>query len=443
MKGKKLLIVFVLILLFAAAWAAAVMAATGIQKKQEQSTLVEEADALAAKGLYVRAIPLYEEALGISTESNAQIEAKLLGSYLAHGDRHDYVMLTQTRQAKGTASEDEIINAAGMLLDSSDINESMDMITKGIETTGSQKFIDFYEENAYGYRVNRITEYETIIPAANDSLLAAYDGKYWHYIDSEFGWEADSVSYDSATAYSKEGYAAVSADGRYYVILEDGDRYGTTDEKFEDIYGVSGTHILARKNGKYSYYNFDFEPVGASYQFDAITANSCGVAAVKSDDRWGVITDSGETVIEPVLEDVAVNSLKTAFSNDVAMVKREGRWHLINTKGEDVIEATFADARAPESDQYIAVADESGKWGFIDYNGELKIPYQYQDARSFSDGMAAIMQGGRWKYISMRNTVVADEDMTEALPFHNGKAIVKKTDCMAIIRMQYVNTSKY
>ncbi len=443
MKGKRLIISLILVLLFAIAWIASITAASGVQKKKEQADIIAEADALAIKKLYVRAIPLYESALEIETDANAEIEAKLLSSYWEHGDSNDYVALAERRISEDKSSEQEILNTATILLRGSNIDEAMKLVKEGIDKFNSDSLIEFYENNAFRYKMVS-ARYEKIIPAENDELLAAYDGNSWHYIDSDYGWEfGESVSYDSATAYSKEGYAVVSKDGNYYTILIDGDHYGTTNERFEDIYGVSGKHILAKRNGKYSYYNFDFEPVGESYQFDEITKNSCGVAAVRKGDKWGVITDSGETVIDFDLEDVAINSLGNVFSNNVAMVKRDGKWRLINTEGEYVIEDTFSDARAPESDQYIAVADESGRWGFIDRNGKLVISNIYDDAKSFSDGLAAVMVGNRWKYISLRNNRVIDEDILNAEPFHNGKAIAYMPDGGIIIRMSYFEESKY
>lgn len=443
MKVKKVLIILLLILLFIVTWAMVITAASGEQKKKEQNGMVSEADGYAGRALYVRAIPLYESALEISTDLNPEIEAKLLSSYFSHGDENKYISLVEKRMVDDTATDEEVLNAAGYLINHSSTAEAMKMLETGIEKSGSQILTDYYESNAYKYKMVG-TDYQEVIPAENDKLLAAFDGSKWYYIDSEYAWvRMGSLSFNSATAFSPEGYAVVSDGQMLYTILEDGDHYGASSEKFEDIFGISGKRILAKKEGKYSYYSPDFEPIAESHQYDEITCNADGVAAVKKGEQWGIITDGGKVVVDFTLEDVAVNSLKKAFSNGCAMVKYGGRWHLINTEGEEIIEDSFADARAPESDGYIAVADDNGKWGFIDRNGNPVIDHLYDDAMSFSDGLAPVKAGNRWKYISVMNNRVIDEDLLEAGPFHNGKAIVKTMDGAVIIKLMYYRKSKY
>ena len=446
MKKEKLLIVTLLVVLFVVAWVVTISAVTGAEKKKEQERLVEEATNCFDKELYVRAIPLYEDALKIKTEKNTEIETMLLNAYYAHGDVWKYTDLVKSRQKRKVATEDEIVSATNMLMDRSKTEEAMGILNAGLVEYDSQKLIDCYEKNAYRYR-STDTDYQIIKSSANKSQFAAFNGEKWEYVDTDYGWSMNRSEtegkYDFATSFTVDGYAVVGSGGKYYVIVESGDHYGVAQESFEDIYDVSGKHVIAKQNGKYGYYNLDFESASASHRYDQITDNACGVAAVNKDGKWGIITDGGETVVDFNLQDVAINSLNRAFSNNVAMVNRDGRWHLINTKGEDVIDQTYANAKAPESDQYIAVANDQGEWGFIDHQGNLVIDYQFQDARSFSDGMAAVLSGVYWKYITLRGNVAIEENFIDAEPFHNGKAIAYNDENAVLLKLEYVKASKY
>ena len=98
----------------------------------------------------------------------------------------------------------------------------------------------------------------------------------------------------------------------------------------------------------------------------------------------------------------------------------------------------YADAKAPESNGYIAVANEEGLWGFINQQGEVVIDYQYVDAKSFSQHLAAEKVGGSWGYISEKNVLVIEQFIEAAEPFHNGIAQVKFADGEGLIMLDYV-----
>ena len=63
MKTKKMLLIVVIAVVLGVGWLLSIRTASGTEVIEEQRNLVAEADALAARQLYVRAIDLYEEAL--------------------------------------------------------------------------------------------------------------------------------------------------------------------------------------------------------------------------------------------------------------------------------------------------------------------------------------------------------------------------------------------
>ena len=437
MQGKKLSIIIIIAVVVAAGWYLSIKAFSRVDIIKEQNILVEQADYYAEKKLYVRAIPLYKQALEYDTEQIAEIQKKLLNTYIKYEDIYEYVKLAESRIQKNTAEEEEYIAVADYYLSSRHIEDAMQIIKKGIEQLNSNTLKKYYEDNRYTYDV-KITHYQHITPTVENKLMPAFDGEKWVYVD-EAGRDIQIGSFDTAVPFNSDGYAIVSIDGKYRTILENGDLYGIDELGVEDVYALSNSRVLDKYKGKYSYYNYDFESLTqGTHQYVSITSNNNGVAAVQSDKGWGVITDSGETVVDFGLSDVAANSLGTAFMGNHAMVKGSQGWYLIDTQGNALTEIYYADAKAPESAQgYIAVSNSSGKWGFVNLAGELVIDYQYDDAKSFSNGVAAVCLGDRWEYISTENKTVIDLSLDRAEPFHGGRAQAHFPDGTILIELDY------
>lgn len=439
MKSKKILLVFAIAVILMAGWGVSVRSSTGAEVIATQKKLVTQADQLAERQLYVRAIELYKEALQNTTDLTPDIQKKLLDTYKEYGDMSSYCDMVDLRVGNDTAKEEEYLNAAVYYEEHANLKESVPMLEKGIEKLDSEKLREYLEEIRYQYTLN-IVGYKQVLPTEDNSLMPAFDGEKWGYIDDSGRTELE-FAYDAAIAFGASGYAVVRQNDNFYSILKNGDWYGADDgssyEKMSDIIMVSGTHVLGKRNGSYSYFDYDFAPVAESFQFENMTGNACGVAAVCKDGKWGIITDAGKSVTDYVYEDVAVNSLGNAFAADRAMVKENGMWHLIDTEGKKIGDSEFDNAKAPESSGYIAVADEQDNWGYIDHDGTLIIDYQYRDAKSFSNKLGAVQSVNDWGYISESNEKVIDEPLQSAEPFHNGIAQADTAEGMALIKLEY------
>lgn len=439
MRSKRLVFVLIIGGIIILGWIMTIQAVTGSKVIKAQTELVTVADGYMDKELYVRAIPYYEEALKSDTKMSLEIQEKLLTAYQSYGDIDSYISLVEARVASGVAKEEEYLDAADYYIAGADLGDAMGLIKQGIEKLDSDKLRKYYEEHRYVYSTSSTACVE-VFPTTTNSRMLAFDGSKWGYIGSDGRTILDFV-YDSATNFNDYGYAVVKTKGTYYTILENGDRYGVDDginyAKMTDVAAVCGTRVLGQRDGSYSYFNYDFEPLTNGHQYEQITSNACGVAAVKKDGKWGVITDSGELVVDFVLEDVAINSLGCVFANNRAMVKENDRWHLIDVEGNRIGTEEYADAKAPESAGYIAVANAAGKWGYIDAQGNGVIDYQYTDAKSFSNHLGAVQTVNDWGYISEKNVVVIENIFADALPFHNGIAQAKINENVMLIKLKY------
>ena len=112
MKGQRMLLLLLFGALLAAGWLAVVRSASGAGIREKQNELVAQADEYGKKELYVRAVPLYEEALTLSSSQNPSIEEKLLAAYQAYGDFSSYIRLVEKRSLEQTARRTEYIQAA-------------------------------------------------------------------------------------------------------------------------------------------------------------------------------------------------------------------------------------------------------------------------------------------------------------------------------------------
>lgn len=435
MKGKRWIVVIALLLVIGSGWYLSVRTTSGVDDRNAQAALVQQADLYAGKELYVRAVPLYIRALSYHTEAVSQIETKLQQVYLAQEDTDSYVDLVEKRCADGTAAEEEYLRAAEIYLSQNDLTEAMTLLKKGMEAYPGGAVGELYEDNRYGYSM-RVTKAVEITPTSGNNLMPAFDGEKWGYINSRGKFVLPAV-YDSALPFNNGGYGVVSMDGTYYTILTTGEKYGLDETHVTDVYGINNAYIIARSNGKYGFYTADFICALPAFQYDEVTMGSCGVFAARNGDKWAVISDSGEAVTDYIYEDVAVNSLNQAYAGNMAMVKTGGLWYLIDVEGNKVCETGFADAKAPESSNYIAVADGNGRWGFIDRSGQLVIEYQYNDAWSFSNHLAAVRVVDTWGYISERNELVIAEPLDSAMPFHNHTAQAVFLGEAVLITLEY------
>lgn len=435
MKGKKFFFVLALAAIFTAGWLFTLKAASGVEEIKEQERLVEKAEEFVGKKIYVRGIPLLEQALAIDTDKTAEIQRLLLTAYFEYGDMDSYETLLSLMEQDQNTQAIDYYNLAKYQQTVGDLEGMIETLQKGLKYHDDAELKRMYEEQRYEYFIS-LTGYEDMLPTANAWMMPAYDGEAWCYTDDR-GTCLLEDDYEEVFPFNQDGYGVVKKNQIYCTILQNGDLYGIDENGVDEVCGITDRYIIAAKDGQYGYYSFDFELLSDAFLFENITLNNCGVAAVKKNGKWGIITDDGECVTDYIYEDVAVNSTGSVFAANRAMVKKDGKWILIDCEGNMLTDVLFEDAKAPESDGYIAVANSEGKWGYIDGTGQLVIDYKYWDAKSFSCDVGAVCTANKWGYISADDVIVIEDSFANAEPFHNGIAIVYTAEGNAVIQMKY------
>ena len=150
-----------------------------------------------------------------------------------------------------------------------------------------------------------------------------------------------------------------------------------------------------------------------------------GLAAVKSNDRWGYIDYLGRIAI-PFVHRVPEAG---DFADGFAFVGD----HYIDTEGlpafvrvdpdtDERTERFFANG-LPFS-QGMAAVQVGGRWGYIDMMGNYLIAPVFERAGSFVDGLAPARLNGLWGYVDSRGRWVIEPKFTRARDFHEGLAAV-------------------
>ena len=135
-----------------------------------------------------------------------------------------------------------------------------------------------------------------------------------------------------------------------------------------------------------------------------------------------------------------------AFSNGLMPVCFDTaagpKWGYINNLGKIVIAPQFAEcsnfqdglaiAALASSTQQIDIdsptPSENNLYGFIDTSGVFVIKPVFQMVDAFSEGLAAVKQGGKWGYINRQGHLVVRASYCYAFPFYEGLAGVALTD---------------
>lgn len=282
---------------------------------------------------------------------------------------------------------------------------------------------------------NSSTDNKTI--TTQDSKTALYpfskNGK-WGYMDIK-GNVIVSPQYDYAESFS-DGLGLVGFKGKYGYINGDGEIAIPIKYNFAASFQNGNAVVSLYKDKDDEYTSYWIKPNGKYFlklsdpsevYEDLITYEPfCGeLARIRMDGdepSYGYIDKKGSTVIIPDYYEAE------PFSEGLALVCKsiESEYEFINEKDEVAIPHTqnfswngsFSEGLAP-----VWVA--KGKCGFADKNGKIKIPAIYQQARSFSDGLAAVMQNGKWGFIDKNNKWVIKPQYDNVDDCVNGLIIVR------------------
>ena len=386
---------------------------------EKQLELITQAAALMDDCIYIRAVPLLEEAAGYNAAHTAEAEEALKKAYLAlldtRGFNRKYTSLLKKQMDRKDADPSLFAEAAEYYLRASKITEALEVLRTGIGKTGSELLTALYEQNRYAYETNR-TNYDYIADIYGTTVQVQREG-LWGLAASD-GVLLIPCEYEKISTYSADR-AIVKKDGEIYAVNINNNRVAKLNDTSEDFGNYADDRISLLKDGNWRRATGEF--VIGTILFEQLGMNSGGYAAAKTGGRWGVINLANNWLIPAEYDGIIQDELGRCYARDAVFAKKDGKAYLF-VGGRQVGEA-FEDAR-PFSDEGYAAVKRDGKWGFIDIDGIVVIDFRFDDALSFGQHMAAVKQDGLWGYINMKGDVVIEPVYMEAKSFSNGSAPV-------------------
>ena len=316
------------------------------------------------------------------------------------------------------------------------------------------------------YRMNNVKD------DANTYLVAEKDGNIQLY-------KNDKVLLDNN--YQAINYNEDSG----LLILQKDNKFGITDLNGKQILNVEydqiqipGNYILATKNGNSETYDLSgTKQEDLRYANVLKTANENYSITIDTNDKYGVISKDGNTLIEN-----KYNYIQYLYDNYFIVGGDSGKSGIVNDKGEEILSANYEviqkldnsdiiqamagnvlelynkqmskiismeDGKLDIKNNYIKVysatqtayvsldgsiktdfeifpenilfaSEKDGKWGFVDKNNNVKIDYQYDKVTELNElGFAGIKKDGKWGVIDKEGNIILEPTYT--IPEQNGE----------------------
>ena len=397
-------------------WTVAINSKSTIEKQAE---LMSQAAELVNDGIYIRAVPLLEEAAGYNTKFTQEAESELKRVYLAlidqRGFRRKYTGLLDKQMSRSDALPDVFAEAARYYLDNSRVQEALKTLKTGIERTGSMTLVSLYEKNRYSYEMSR-TVYDDLT-AIVDSTIQVRTGELWGLAKSN-GVLMIPCEYEAISTFSNDR-AVVIKDAEVYAIDNNNNRIAVIRDGADAIGNLADNRIPLRVNGNWIRATGELEP--GSTVFEQLGMYSGGYVASKENGKWGVVDLTAKWLIPAGYDEIIVDELGRCYARGAVFARMGSEVYLLS--GGAPTGETYENARPFSSEGFAAVCRE-GKWGYIDEQGKVMIDFIFDDALSFGQHLAAVRQGEFWGYINGQGKIVIEPVFLEAKSFSNGSAPV-------------------
>ena len=396
-----------------------VIVANSKSNAEKQLILISRAEELMQDGIYIRAVPLLEEAAGLDSSHTGLAESELKRAYIALLDKRGftrrYTALLEKQMSRKDAEAHVFIEAANYYLNTSKIQEALNVLKNGFERTGDINILSVYEKSRYVYEISRVS-YENMSDIFEHTMQARFEGK-WGIINNE-GTVIIPFKYDKISTFSN-GRAIVRSGSSIYAVDEDNNRIAVTHDPVVDFGNFAEDRISILLDGYWRRATGDFE-TGES-TFEDIGMYSGGYTSAKINGRWGVIDISNNWLIPAEFDDVIRDEPGRCYAQGAVFV-RDGDIVRLFANG-DFTDFLFDDAH-PFSDEGFAAVKRGDKWGFINTDGTEVIPFMFEDALSFGQHLAAVKNGELWGYINITGNIVIDAVFLDAKSFSGGSAPV-------------------
>lgn len=427
MKKNMILLMAVLLLL---CWYTTVGGLMNSEKKYQEN--VKNAESFEERELYLDAIAEYQSAMQYRKDTS-ELLLKIAYDYRALGDMDSYITQLKSIVSQYGPRQEAVKNIYDYYSEKKREDDAIEYIAGLKEKYPEDAVVEQYYTQI---RKNYYALYHSF------QLLNAFLGEYAVYeyegkkgiVDSA-GEIILEAAYDEIQVPLKvtDGFP-VKVGNQVYMISEKGYKIAQPEDFYDELGILSGSRIVARKNGKYGYLDKNLEEM-TEFVWDDATNFSNKIAAVKSKDKWALINTKGEFLTDYIYSDVKRDSNNFCSRYGLLWVNEGNGYKLINTELEIVCEEVYEDARCFYEEGPGAVC-QNGRWGFVDRQGQEIISPVFEDADSFQRGYAPVKKNGLWGYTGEDGEILIDYVFEEALGFNeDGSAPVKRGEAWELIKL--------
>lgn len=145
-------------------------------------------------------------------------------------------------------------------------------------------------------------------------------------------------------------------------------------------------------------------------------------AIVKLDNKYGVINENGDFLIQPIWDDI------WWMSENIYPVRKDSLWGFMTRSGRIIINPKYAEVGF-FNEGLAVVSNFDGKWGYVDKDGIEAIPLVYDYIfGDFHNGLSDFYIDEKCGYINKNNVVVIPATFEQCYPFISEVAQVYNED---------------
>ncbi len=249
----------------------------------------------------------------------------------------------------------------------------------------------------------------------------------WGFLDKK-GSEAVPCQFEEASDF-REGLAAVRFRGSVGYLKKDDFSFSIRPQFERGGAFSNGLAPVFLKTGKAAAIDRDGRRV-FELDCDDLRAFQKDVAVFVDEEKWGLVSRSGEQLLKPQFEFVRGRT-SGEFFEGMALAFRGGKWGFVNEAGEVAVEPKYDDAG--DFGEGLALVKTENAFGFIEKSGKMAISPRFEDAGVFFDGLAPVRENGRWGFIDTDGKWAIEPIFDRAEPFRDRLARVEKGEKWAYV----------
>ncbi len=380
------------------------------QVNREYNSYVNRGDEKYERTLYQEAIENYQAAFNL--KESQKVMDKLLQTYEKFYDetgsnatRSAWIQkLDEACSVYPNVSqywEDEI----ELCIEAEDYDKALTVCKKAYsEGISTEKYIELKNQVKYSY--SEKTEYYSEYRNAVNGYFIAAIGSAWRWITGD--GEDYSDDYVNLGYIGEDTYFLCETEGGEICFYDlDGVKRGIVTKDISDFGMYSEGYCSVKYGDDFAFVDLEGEVLKDKLEECGSFQN--GKAPIKLEDgTWEMLARDGICEMLDV-EQIVYDYAGRYDFDGVVIVKAGGKYQFWDANLEKQInEFSCNNIDIPTADKIVAYEDENGKWGYVDYNGKVVIEPQYEQAKSFSNGLAAVMIDGKWGYIDKNNNMVVE-----------------------------------